>query len=76
MVVKFIGAAKGLPTMDCATRLRIATGSAKGLAYIHEDCKNLMHFFFFFFKLYLFNFFLIFILFRSSSNYPSRYQIC
>lgn len=34
-------AGKGRPVMDWGLRLKIALGSAKGLAYLHEDCKKI-----------------------------------
>lgn len=33
------------PVLEWSNRLKIALGSAKGLAYLHEDCKSLLNMF-------------------------------
>lgn len=38
-------AGSGVPVLDWAKRLKIAIGAAKGLAYLHEDCKYFLQFY-------------------------------
>lgn len=33
-----------MPVMDWATRVKVAAGAARGIAYLHEDCEFLILF--------------------------------
>lgn len=35
----FVG--EGGPVLDWATRVKVAAGAARGIAYLHEDCNYL-----------------------------------
>lgn len=34
-------AGEGKPVLDWATRVKVAAGAARGIAYLHEDCNFL-----------------------------------
>lgn len=65
---------EGELVLDWAKRIKIAAGAARGIAYLHEDCK----FLYIFLENQLIDVNLKtdhFIYVRPSSNYPPRYQI-